>query len=135
MCITIRQEIREYIIEDINRSLNRLGIYESLYEYNCKSNGTDATYQVRTNSIRQMPVVFDELWIDGYMTINAPNGEYNHIIVYLRFKYTLLNNRGSNGHELGTISYRVPKELPDDLSTAKAEGFMFGYVRKEKGLL
>ena len=135
MCITIRQEIKEYIIEDINRSLNRLGIYEPLYEYNCKPDGSDASNQLRTTSIRQMPVVFDELWIDGSMTVNAPEGKYNYVIVYLRFKYTLLNNRGSNGHELGTISYRVPKDLPEDLSIAKAEGFMRSYVHKEKGLL
>lgn len=135
MCITIRQEIREYIIEDINRSLNRLGIYEPLYEYNCKSDGTDASYQVRTNSIRQMPVVFDELWIDGFMAINAPEDKYNYVIVCLRFYYTLLNNRGSNGHELGSFCYRVAKELPDNLEIAKVEGFMPRYVHKVSGLL
>lgn len=60
----IRKDIREYILNDVNFTLARLGISEQVVE-TCEYDTLDYLFQ--SAPIRQMPVMFKRLVVDGYM--------------------------------------------------------------------
>ena len=111
----IYQNVREYIIEDINVSLSRLGISERIEEVGMATE----RYQLKTGNIRMTPMLFKELYVIGYMTIIEPkegdryyedSEKYHVVLVSLDYRYINFGG-GSNSHKLGRIIYYVDRDV------------------------
>ena len=134
MKIEIRKEIRDYILNDVNQSLARLGVSEKVSETreSYVKYTDELVYKFRSPSIRQYPVVFKDLYVTGDMTAlsdNDKNALFTTVIVRLEYEWSNFD-RGTNGCELGRVWYNVEKELPEKLEPDRV---MF-YVHKESGL-
>ena len=125
----IRQEFIAHILADISLSLSRLGVSE-----NVEIEKTTDDYMILTSKpIKQMPMVFKKVTIDGTLYIpkddSAKLREGDVIIeATLNFR-TVTFDDGHNGTKIGYIRYRIsaaPKDiLPDEMKY---------FVRKIRGL-
>ena len=134
--IEIRQDLREYILSDVNLTLSRLGISEKVAVVEDKPNKY-GNYILLSPAIRQMPVMFRELVVDGYMTANEPNeGDRFYskdrfiIVVKLEYSYKHFDG-GSNGCDIGRVIYLVDKDLPKKFTLLDTPDY---YVRKVESL-
>ena len=145
MKIEIRQEIREYILSDVNMMLARLGVSESAYltvERVDKYNDT-MLYDFVTPSVKQFPVMFKKTYIDGYMVAIEIKDEKDRyyewskendiIVVWLYLRWESFRG-GSNGTELGRVIYSVSKDLPKEFKIWAGHDSRENYVRKLEGL-
>lgn len=135
----IRKEIREYILNDVNLTLSRFGISKDL-ELVRESVNRDKSidYVLCASNIKQFPVMFKELDVDGRMwsmRVNEGDRFYRegtHLVaVRLGYSYKHFGG-GSNGCDIGTILYMVNDDLPNSF-----DGCLYSpeyYVRKVKSL-
>ena len=67
----IRKEIREFILNDVNLTLARLGVSEKALETNANEydHGSTLHYEFETPDIKQMPMMFKRTYVDGYMVV------------------------------------------------------------------
>lgn len=144
----IRKDIREYILSEVRTTLMRLGVTEDIKETHESINRYEDLlyYNFKSTPIRQMPMLFKELYVDGYMTsieIKSDKDIYfgwtdeNDIIVVI-IEYSWKSfTRGTNGTEIGRMIFAVSKNLPKSFDTENEtlkEDRMRGYVYKLEGL-
>ena len=136
----IREEIRDYILKDVNKTLERLGVSEKLYE-----NGEEESryygsyhYNIKTDPIRQFPMIFRELIVEGYMTATeTKEGDRYHtedndlVVVRLSYRWAHFDH-GTNGTDIGVICYHVEKDLPETFDERYNSPQY--YVRKVKSI-
>ena len=142
MKIEIRKEIREYILEDVNMTLRRLGISEQVKETKewTDRHDTRIKYNFESPAINQMPVMFKKLIVVGDIEAYEPKvkeGEepksYYEVVVRLEYSYNHFGG-GSNGCSIGYVYYNINKDVPEDLTdTGFGNPYQY-YVRKVKGL-
>lgn len=133
----IRKDIRDYILEQVNESLARLGVSEKVVEVREKESrsGEKVVYEFESAPIRQTPVMFRKLYIGGYMTAYESSDPNKHIEVSVRLDYWYdLFNGGSNGCSIGWIHFvyleeRLPESFESDFGDLAAN-----YIIKRKGL-
>lgn len=144
MKIEIRKEIREFILNDVNESLARLGISESMretVEREIKYSDT-IHYEFESAPIRQMPMMFKKLIVKGYMVAVkveedsrfAKLAEKNDlVIVNIDYRYQHFD-MGENGCSVGRIIYAVKKDLPATFESYGDEDGRSYYVHRIEGL-
>jgi hypothetical protein len=119
----ISKHVINYILEDVNVSLSRLGISEPLVEIELLG---DKNYrQFETAPIKLSPMIFKKIYVAGTLFLEEKENN-DFIMLSLRYSWTSFGG-GSNGTELGSVVYRVEKKIPenDDLSY---------YIKKERGI-
>ena len=140
----IRNDVREYILSEVNMTLARLGVSEQVRETLVRDEKYEniIRYQFESAPIRQMPMVFKKLTVGGYMAVITPTDEkhryykasekYHVVFVKLDYRYDLFDG-GSNGCGIGYMVFLVDKELPksfEEDSWIRPEV----YIRKVEGL-
>ena len=141
----IRKEIREYILNQVNQTLGRLGISEDVKEttvYEGRYNDK-LQYEFRSAPIKQMPVMFETLVVNGYMTVVEQkeddrlyewSKENDIVVVNLIYSYHHFGG-GSNGCDIGQMTFSVSKELPKEFKKSPLHSdSRYYYVRKIDGL-
>lgn len=100
----LNKDIVNYIISDVQLSIQRLGINAQLsieeledYEYE----------KIVSTSFQTMPMLFKEIHIEGIVSVMNDKVEgYSAVVIRLGVKYTHFDG-GMNGHELGKITYSI----------------------------
>ena len=141
----IRQEIRDYILSDVNMVLARLGVSENAKETGERSVNCDSVlhYEFETPAIRQQPMMFKKAYVDGYMVsieIKDENDRFYQlaeendiVVVVLDWRWQNFGG-GSNGADLGRIIYAVKKELPEKFGYFGGDDTREYYVHKLEGI-
>lgn len=141
----IRKEIREYILNDVNMTLSRLGVSEKAVETSANEyqHGSTLHYEFETPAVHQMPMMFKKAYVNGYMVVidikdeNARfyglQEEYDIVVVNLDWRWESFR-LGTNGAELGRIIFAVKKNLPEKFSDFAGMDGREYYVRKLEGL-
>ena len=120
----IRKDVREYILSQVNETLARLGVSEKVVETKEWTDRYDSVlhYHFESAPIRQTPMVFKKLVVEGYMVaIELKEGdrlyEYTDenelVVVNLEYSWQSFN-RGTNGTEIGRMIFAVSKKLPKE---------------------
>lgn len=143
MRIEIREDVREYILSEVNLSLARLGISEPVQEkeeYVDKYNDL-LKYKFESAPIRQQPMMFKKLIVDGYMVTITPKEEDGVLyecrdkqqIVVVRIEYAYEHfDMGRNGCSIGRMIFLVDKDLPKAFNEIWIRPET--YIRKYEGL-
>lgn len=141
----IRKEVRDYILSEVNLTLSRLGISEKIveteeWEDNCRNN---IKYRFESPAIKQMPVMFKKLIVEGYMVVIEPKDENDRfyaykdkadfVVVNLDYSYKHFD-MGSNGCSIGRMIFRVDKNLPESFESKFFGRTVGDYVYKIEGL-
>ncbi len=138
----IRQEIREYILSDVNLTLARLGVSEPVKETSVWEgrHKDKLEYMFKSAPFHQMPMMFKKAFVKGYITAVDITDEESRfyeiskdsdvVVVCLEYEWESFR-RGSNGTEIGRVIYAVEKNLPE---TFKQYDSCDYYVRKLEGL-
>lgn len=140
----IRKEIREFILDEINLMLSRLGVNENVVETKEWSDKyeTKLHYEFESGAIRQMPMMFKKLYVYGYMTVVSNNegdrffelaDKWDIVVVNLSYGWKHFGG-GSNGTDIGRVIFAVRKDLPGSLAPSKFGNPCEYCVRKLEGL-
>ena len=139
----IRKEIREFILNDVNMTLARLGISDPVQETRKYENKYDDTLQYKFESgpIRQMPMMFKKVVVEGYIVaVEQADSRFANwaedndiIVVSLEYRYKNFD-MGENGCTIGRIIYAVKKQLPEIFEDFAGEDGREYYVRRIDGL-
>lgn len=114
----VDSRVIDFILDDLNTSLSRLGINTTLHYYEG---------HIMSDSFQTMPVIFKELNLEGSMTVTDENEKYVDICVRLDYRWKHFDG-GHNGCSLGCVYYRQNGDIIDDMD-------MGYFVRKVKSLL
>lgn len=141
----IRKDVREYILSQVNETLARLGVSEKVVEtkeFEAKYQDT-LHYEFQSAPIRQMPMMFKKLVVDGYMVSVEITKEDDRffkayekrdvVVVNMDYRYNHFRG-GSNGCELGRMIFLVERELPENFESEYFENTADLYIRKVEGL-
>lgn len=146
MKIEIRKEVRDYILNDVNTTLARLGVSERVNETEERVDkfSDRLEYMFKSAAIKQMPMMFKKLYVYGHMVCEnfAKNESHrffnlaqNNDIVIVTFSYGYDHfEGGSNGCDIGYMVYAVNKNLPKSFETDFTEDGRSWFVRKIEGL-
>ena len=135
----IRKDVREYILSQVNETLARLGVSEKVVETKEWTDRYDSVlhYNFQSAPIRQTPMLFKKLVVDGYMvSTEVKEGEYLYeyteendlVVVNLEYSWQSFS-RGTNGTEIGRMIFAVGKKLPKEDSK-----YLEYAIRKLEGL-
>lgn len=144
MKVEIRNDVREYILSEVNMTLARLGVSEQVKEtkeFENKYNDL-LEYQFGSAPIRQMPMMFKRLTVDGYMVAIMPKDEKDrfykvrdtHYIIVVNVGYSCSHfDGGRNGCDIGRMVFLVDRDLPKSFDE---ENWIMPdtYIRKVEGL-
>ncbi len=128
--IDLREEVKDYILSEVQRSVMRLGINAQL-SYVIKHNyRKNELLTIESTKFQTMPMMFKELMLVGdiYIADNTEEKDYTEITINLEYRYTSFRG-GHNGTELGRITFRLDKDMPKISSD-----MVKFYVRKVQGI-
>lgn len=106
----LNKDIENYIISDVQLSIQRLGINAQLSiveleDYQHENDENDEN--IVSTSFQTIPMLFKEIHIEGEVcVINHKTIGYSEVVIRLGVKYTHFNG-DTNEHELGKITYLV----------------------------
>lgn len=106
----LNKEIVNYIISDIELTLQRLGINVQLSIEQCEDYKHEKFDKLISTSFQTVPMLFKEIHIEGDINVmtKATEEDYYKVIINLDVRYTHFNG-GTNGYELGKIMYVADK--------------------------
>lgn len=106
----LNKEIVNYIISDIELTLQRLGINVQLSIEQCEDYKHEKFDKLISTSFQTVPMLFKEIHIEGDINVmtKATEEDYCKVIIKLGVSYAYFD-RGTNGHELGRVMYVVDK--------------------------
>ena len=106
----LNKEIVNYIINDVELTIKRLGINVQLSIEQCEDYNHDKFDKIVSTSFQTMPMLFKEIHIEGNINVITKETEedYCKVVINLDVRYTHFDG-GTNGHELGKIMYVVDK--------------------------
>ena len=106
----LNKEIVNYIINDVELTIKRLGINVQLSIEQCEDYNHDKFDKLISTSFQTMPMLFKEIHIEGnvYVITRETEEDYCKVIINLDVRYTYFDG-GTNGHELGKIMYIADK--------------------------
>lgn len=129
---TLNKQVLNYIINDVETTLHRLGVNVQL-SIEKRDNYHGDSYEVLvSNSFQTTPMLFKEIHIEGGISVSDKVGDPDSklvISVGLGYQYKLFDG-GGNGHTLGRIIYEADKNFKDD----KPCRYMSMVVRKVKSI-
>lgn len=102
----LNKEIVNYIINDVELTIKRLGINVQLSIEQCEDFNHDKFDKLISTSFQTMPMLFKEIHIEGniYVIANKTEEDCCKVVINLDVRYTHFDG-GTNGHELGRIIY------------------------------
>lgn len=106
----LNKEIVNYIISDIELTLQRLGINVQLSIEQCEDYKHEKFDKLISTSFQTMPMLFKEIHIEGNINVieDEKDKDICKVIINLDVRYTHFNG-GTNGYELGKIMYVADK--------------------------
>lgn len=106
----LNKEIVNYIISDIEQTLQRLGFNVQLSIKQCEDYKHEKFDKLISTSFQTVPMLFKEIHIEGDINVmtKATEEDYYKVIINLDVRYTHFNG-GTNGYELGKIMYVADK--------------------------
>lgn len=106
----LNKEIVNYIISDIELTLQRLGINVQLSIEQCEDYKHEKFDKLISTSFQTVPMLFKEIHIEGDINVmtKATEEDYCKVIINLGVSYVYFDG-GTNGHELGRVMYVVDK--------------------------
>lgn len=106
----LNKEIVNYIISDIELTLQRLGIDVQLSIEQCEDYKHEKFDKLISTSFQTAPMLFKEIHIEGDINVmtKATEEDYCKVIINLGVSYVYFDG-GTNGHELGRVMYVVDK--------------------------
>lgn len=106
----LNKEIVNYIINDVELTIKRLGINVQLSIEQREDYNHDKFDMIVSTSFQTMPMLFKEIHIEGNINVITKETEedYCKVVINLDVRYTHFDG-GTNGHELGKIMYVVDK--------------------------
>ena len=126
----LRQEIKDYILSEVQVSVMRLGINAQLMFVTDKDYRGNEYIKIESSKFQTMPMMFKEIWIEGRVTvIDSEDEGKQEVSISLEYHWQSFRG-GSNGTDIGYIYFEVEKDLPEKI---KEDSARF-YVRKMKGL-
>lgn len=129
--VKLSKEVRDYVLSEVNETLARLGVSESIttLEEKTARNG-DTYYRGVSAPIRQMPKMFKKLVV--VCEVNTIVHEYyetTELWVSLKYVYEHYDG-GSNGCDIGNMWFEVKNDMPNDVDAEN----VWIYVRRKLGL-
>ena len=106
----LNKEIVNYIINDVELTIKRLGINVQLSIEQCEDYNHDKFDKIVSTSFQTMPMLFKEIHIEGDINVITRETEEDNckVIINLDVRYTHFDG-GTNGHNLGKIMYLADK--------------------------
>jgi hypothetical protein len=106
----LNKEIVNYIINDVELTIKRLGINVQLSIEQCEDYNHDKFDKIVSTSFQTMPMLFKEIHIEGDINVITRETEEDNckVIIKLDVRYTHFDG-GTNGHNLGKITYLADK--------------------------
>lgn len=106
----LNKEIVNYIISDIELTLQRLGINVQLSIEQCEDYKHEKFDKLISTSFQTVPMLFKEIHIEGDINVmtKATEEDYCKVIINLGVSYAYFDG-GTNGHKLGRVMYVVDK--------------------------
>lgn len=106
----LNKEIVNYIINDVELTIKRLGINVQLSIEQREDYNHDKFDMIVSTSFQTMPMLFKEIHIEGNINVITKETEedYCKVVINLDVRYTHFDG-GTNGHKLGKIMYVVDK--------------------------
>lgn len=106
----LNKEIVNYIINDVELTIKRLGINVQLSIEQCEDYNHEKFDKLISTSFQTMPMLFKEIHIEGDVNVITKETEedYCKVIINLDVRYTHFDGC-TNGHELGKIMYVADK--------------------------
>ena len=106
----LNKEIVNYIISDIELTLQRLGINVQLSIEQCEDYKHEKFDKLISTSFQTVPMLFKKIHIEGDINVmtKATEEDYCKVIINLGVSYVYFDG-GTNGHELGRVMYVVDK--------------------------
>lgn len=106
----LNKEIVNYIINDVELTIKRLGINVQLSIEQCEDYNHDKFDKIVSTSFQTMPMLFKEIHIEGDINVITRETEEDNckVIINLDVRYTHFDG-GTNGHNLGKITYLADK--------------------------
>lgn len=106
----LNKEIVNYIINDVELTIKRLGINVQLSIEQCEDYNHEKFDKLISTSFQTMPMLFKEIHIEGDVNVITRETEedYCKVIINLDVRYTYFDG-GTNGHKLGRVMYVVDK--------------------------
>lgn len=106
----LNKEIVNYIISDIELTLQRLGINVQLSIEQCEDYKHEKFDKLISTSFQTVPMLFKEIHIEGDINVmtKATEEDYCKVIIKLGVSYAYFDG-GTNGHKLGRVMYVVDK--------------------------
>lgn len=106
----LNKEIVNYIISDIELTLQRLGINVQLSLEQCEDYRHEKFDKLISTSFQTMPMLFKEIHIEGDINVmtKATEEDYCKVIINLGVSYAYFDG-GTNGHKLGKVMYVADK--------------------------
>ena len=106
----LNKEIVNYIINDVELTIKRLGINVQLSIEQCEDYNHEKFDKLISTSFQTIPMLFKEIHIEGDVNVITKETEedYCKVIINLDVRYTHFDGC-TNGHELGKIMYVADK--------------------------
>ena len=106
----LNKEIVNYIINDVELTIKRLGINVQLSIEQCEDYNHEKFDKIVSTSFQTMPMLFKEIHIEGDINVITRETEEDNckVIINLDVRYTHFDG-GTNGHNLGKIMYLADK--------------------------
>lgn len=106
----LNKEIVNYIINDVELTIKRLGINVQLSIEQCEDYNHNKFDKIVSTSFQTMPMLFKEIHIEGDINVITRETEEDNckVIINLDVRYTHFDG-GTNGHNLGKITYLADK--------------------------
>jgi hypothetical protein len=100
-------EMRDEIITTVKTAFVKLGINAEVnLEITPKKNGY--SLYVKTDSFNTMPVIYKDIYVDGYGCLEEIKGHEGIYELRISFSYRFRTfSGGSNGTDLGEVAFRV----------------------------
>lgn len=133
----LSKQVLDYIINDVETTIHRLGINAQLSVEVRKDYRGDEYEKLVSTSFQTMPMLFKEIHLEGNIGIrdkvDAPD-DFLEVHINLDYYYHTFDN-GSNGHTLGRIVFEVDKRTNEKMrENRKESNYISMIVRKVQSL-
>ena len=133
----LSKQVLDYIINDVETTIHRLGINAQLSIKVKKDYRGNEYEKLVSTSFQTMPMLFKEIHLEGDITIrnkvDAPD-DFLEVYINLDYYYHIFNN-GSNGHTLGSIVFEVDKRTNEKIKeSGKESNHISMIIRKVQSL-
>lgn len=133
----LSKQILDYIINDVETTIHRLGINAQLSIKVEKDYRGNEFEKLVSTSFQTKPMLFKEIHLEGNIAIrdkvDAPD-DFLEVHVNLDYYYHTFDN-GSNGHTLGRIVFEVDKRTNEKMrENGKESNYISMIVRKVQSL-